>query len=160
MNLVPFGRENGAPARRDLGFNTLQREIDRVFDSFARNIPVWGGHSTAASNWAYPNIDVVESDKEIEITCELPGMEESDVNLSLADGVLTIKGEKQATKEEKGKSYQLLERTYGSFSRSIPLPTNLEVDSVRASMDKGLLKVKVAKPKSAAPHQIEIKHAN
>lgn len=159
MNLVPFGRENGAPAHRDLGFNTLQREIDRVFDSFARNIPVWGANS-ATSNWTYPNIDVVESDKEIEITAELPGMEESDVNLTLADGVLTIKGEKHAQKEEKGKSYQLLERSYGAFSRSIPLPTNLEAESVRASMDKGLLKVKVAKPKSASAQHIEIKPAN
>jgi HSP20 family protein len=158
MNLVPFGRENGAPAHRDIGFNTLQREIDRVFDSFARNIPVWGANS-ATPNWAYPHIDVVESDKEIEITAELPGMEVGDVNLSLADGVLTIKGEKQAEQEHKGKSYQLLERNYGAFSRSIPLPTNLEAESVRASMDKGLLKVKVAKPKSATARQIEIKPA-
>jgi HSP20 family protein len=151
MNLVPFGRENGASAPRDFGFNTLQREIDRVFDSFARSVPVLGTRP------AFPHMDVTETDKEIEISCELPGLEEKDVHISLADGVLTIEGEKQAEKEEKGKSYQLLERSYGAFSRSIPLPTNLEAESVRASMDKGLLKVKVAKPKSATAHHIEIR---
>lgn len=153
MNLVPFGRER--PFEREPGFSTLQREIDRLFDSFARGIPVWGRQP--AQHWAYPNVDVVESDKEIEITCELPGLEERDVNVSLTDSVLTIQGEKHEEKEQKGKSYQLHERSYGAFSRSIPMPTNLEAESVKASMDKGLLKVKVAKPKSATAQQIEIR---
>lgn len=157
MNLVPFGRERSS--ERDLGFNTLQREIDRVFDSFARGIPVWG-RQPAAQHWAYPNVDVVETDKEIEITCELPGLEEGDVNLSLTDSVLTIQGEKHEEKEHKGKSYQLHERSYGAFSRSIPMPTNLEAESVKASMDKGLLKVKVSKPKSATAQHIQITQAD
>ena len=59
MNLVPFGRENGSPAHRDFGFDTLQREVDRVFDTFARGVPVFGRPP------AYPTMDVVETDKEI-----------------------------------------------------------------------------------------------
>ena len=153
MNLIPLGRENGAPAQRDFGFNTLQREIDRVFDSFARSVPVLGTRP------AFPHMDVTETDKEIEISCELPGLEEKDVHVSLADGVLTIEGEKHAEKEEKGKSYHLLERSYGVFTRSVAMPANVDADSVKASMKKGVLRVTVAKPKSAVAHQIEIKPA-
>lgn len=153
MNLVPFGRENGAPALRDLGFNTLQREIDRVFDSFTRGVPVFGTRP------AFPHMDVTETDKAIEIACELPGLEEKDVKVSLADGILTIEGEKRAEKEESGKSYQLLERSYGAFSRSVAVPANVDTDSVEASMQKGVLKVVVAKPKSAVAQKIEIKRA-
>jgi len=154
MNLVPFGRENGAPAHRDFGFNTLQREVDRVFDSFARSVPMFNTRP------AYPSMDVLETDKEIEIWCELPGLEEKDVQVSLADGVLTIEGEKQAERDEKGRAYQLLERSYGAFSRSIALPAKVDPDSVKAIMKKGVLKLTVSKPKSAAAHQIEIKPAN
>lgn len=153
MNLIPLGRENGAPVPRDLGFNTLQREIDRVFDSFARSVPVFGTRP------AFPHMDVTETDKDIEINCELPGLEEKDVNISLADGVLTIEGEKRAEKEEKGKAYQLLERAYGAFSRSVAMPANIDANSVKASMNKGVLKVVIAKPKSAVAQKIEIKHA-
>lgn len=151
MNLVPFGRENGAPAHRDFGFDTLQREVDRVFDSFTRGLP------TFATRPAYPSMDVIETDKEIEIWCELPGLEEKDVNVSLSDGVLTIEGEKRAEREEKGRAYQLHERSYGAFTRSLALPAKVDPESVKASMKKGVLKLTVAKPKSAAAHHIEIK---
>ena len=157
MNLVPHGRENGTPARRNLGlanrefgFDTLQREIDRVFDTFNHGIPVFGARP------AFPSMDVTESDHEIEISCELPGLEEKDVKVSLADGVLTIEGEKRAEKEEKSKSYQVLERSYGSFSRSITLPAHIDAQSVKASMRHGVLWVTVAKPQSALSQQIEI----
>lgn len=154
MNLVPLGRENGSPAHRDFGFDTLQREVDRVFDIFARGVPVFGRQP------AYPSMDVVETDKEIEIWCELPGLEQKDVHVSLADGVLTIEGEKHAERQETGRSRHLTERVYGSFTRSLPLPANVDADSIKASMRNGVLKLAIAKPKSAAAHQIEIKSAN
>ena len=154
MNLIPFGRENGSPGHRDFGFDTLQREVDRVFDTFARGIPVFGRHS------AFPSIDVVEVDKEIEIWCELPGLEEKDVQVSLADGILTIEGEKHAERESSGRSHQIKERTYGAFTRSLPVPTNLEAESVKATMKNGVLKVTVTKPKSSVAQHIEVRSAH
>src|SRR5512146_615979 len=92
-------------------FGSLQREIDRVFDSFTRN---WPSLAFGASELT-PSMDIAETDKDIEITAELPGLEEKDVQVNVADNVLTIKGEKKLEKEEKDKNYRMLERSYGSF---------------------------------------------
>src|SRR5690349_2967939 len=105
---IPVGREV-APARRDFHpFSFLQREIDRLFEDFAQ------GRLLTAGQAVSPSMDVTESDKEIVVTAELPGLEERDVQINLAGNVLTIKGEKKAEKEEKDKNYRLIERTYGS----------------------------------------------
>ena len=152
MSLVP-STSDGAPARREFGFDSLQREIDRVFDTFAHRFPVLGVRP------AFPAMDVAESDEEIRITCELPGMEDKDVHVSLADGSLTIRGEKHAEKEEKNRSYHLVERSYGAFSRSVPMPSGVDPTGVAANMKNGVLKVTIAKPKSAVAKEIAIKSA-
>ena len=86
---------------------------------------------------------------EIEIAAELPGVADNDVEVSLSDGVLTIKGEKKTKKEDQDKGYHLMERSYGSFLRSLAIPHDVDPDKVSASFDDGVLKVTLQKPPAA-----------
>src|SRR5262245_10869455 len=135
---MPIGRDRIVASHDP--FTTLQREIDRLFDDFARG---WPTFSTASD--LTPSVDVTETEKEIEVTAELPGLEEKDVQINFADGALTIKGEKKAEKEEKERNYRLVERSYGSFSRSLELPPGIDADAIKATMANGVLKVTVPK---------------
>ncbi|MHA1567124.1 MAG: Hsp20/alpha crystallin family protein [Alphaproteobacteria bacterium] len=131
-------REGGDP------FSVLQREIDSLFNDFARGsrfLP-WAGHG---EGWA-PNVDVTETDHDLQISVELPGVDEKDVEVTVSDNVLTIKGEKQAAKEETEKNYHLIERSYGAFERTIPLPYAIDPDAVDAKFAKGVLTVILPKP--------------
>ena len=92
-----------------------------------------------------PAIDVAETDKAYEITAELPGMEEKNVEVKLANGVLSIKGEKQEDKEEKDKNYYMRERNFGSFERSFQVPDDVEADKIAASFKNGVLLVTLPK---------------
>jgi HSP20 family protein len=109
-----------------------------------------------------PSIDVSETDKEIEITAELPGLERKDVEISLDDNVLAIRGEKkfeEEQKDEKNKNYRMSERSYGMFYRTMELPNGIDPASVQATMSKGVLKITVAKPEPSKTKRIEIKEA-
>jgi HSP20 family protein len=160
-SLIPIGRERGV-ARRDINpFASLQREVDRLFDDFGRGFPTlsWPTFPSIGKQDMMPSMDVTETDKEIELTAELPGLEEKDVQVNLADNVLTIRGEKKAEKEEKDKNYHLVERSYGSFERSIELPEGIDPAGIKASIAKGLLKVTVPKPAPAQAKKIDVKTA-
>lgn len=148
-SLIPVGHERQEAST----LVTLQREIDRLFDGFARN---FAGRAAGA---LAPSMDMSETDKEIEITAELPGLEEKDVHLNVADNVLTIRGEKKNQREEKEKDYHLLERTYGSFVRSVELPSGVNLDAIKAVISKGVLKVIVPKPAPSQTKKIEVKTA-
>ena len=154
-SLIPIGRDRNV-ARSDNPFISLQREIDRLFDNFTQGFPAL---STSGAAELLPNLDVTETDKQIEITAELPGLEEKDVQVNLADNVLTIRGEKKAEKEEKDKAYRLVERSYGSFVRSLELPDGVNAEAIKASIDKGVLKVTVPKPAPAQVKKIDVKAA-
>jgi HSP20 family protein len=106
-----------------------------------------------------PSMDVSETDKEIEITTELPGLEEKDIQLNVADDVLTVRGEKKNEREESKKDYHLVERSYGSFVRSVQLPTGVNAEGIKAVMSKGVLKVTVPKPAPAQSKKIDIRSA-
>lgn len=136
-------------------FGSLQREIDSVLEDFGRGWP-WG--LGAARDL---KLNVAETDKEIEVTADVPGMEPGDIKVELHEGILTIKGEKQAEKDDKGKDYHLVERSYGVFERSVVLPTDVEADKVAARFDKGVLTVKLPKKPGAAEkiRKIEVKAA-
>jgi HSP20 family protein len=155
-SLIPVGRQRGI-ARADNPFISLQNEIDRLFDDFTRGFPAFGNGMT--TNVTLPSIDVAETDKEIEITAELPGLEEKDVQINVADNILTIRGEKKAEKEQKDKNYRLVERSYGSFERSLELPEGIDADAIKANIDKGVLKVTVPKPAPAQVKKVEVKSA-
>jgi HSP20 family protein len=161
------GRPTALQAWRPL--EDLRREIDRLFYDFDRNFwlapfrrsifdiePFWrreGGWGVA------PAVDVVEKDDAYEVTAELPGLDEKNVELKLADGELTIRGEKQEEKEEKKKEYYLHERHFGSFERRFAVPEGVDTDKIEASFKKGVLTVRLPKkPEARKPEKkIEIK---
>ena len=152
-SLIPVGRNRNVARREWNPFDTLQREIDRLYEDFGRRMPAFGALSLT------PTIDVTETDKEIEITADLPGLEEKDVQLNLSDNVLTIRGEKKNEREETKKDYHLVERSYGSFTRSVQLPEGVNADGIKAEMAKGVLKVTVPKPTPAQSKKINIQAA-
>jgi HSP20 family protein len=154
-SLIPVGRQRGV-ARTDNPFISLQNEIDRLFENFTAGFPSIGNGMT---NITLPSMDVSETDKEIEITAELPGLEEKDVQINVSDNILSIRGEKKAEKEQKDKNYRMVERSYGSFERSLELPDGINADAIKASIDKGVLKVVVPKPAPAQSKKIEVKSA-
>ena len=155
-SLIPVGRQRGV-ARTDNPFLSLQNEVDRLFDDFTRGFPAFVQRGKLTD--LLPSMDVTETDKEIEITAELPGLEEKDVQINVADNILTIRGEKKAEKEEKDKNYRLVERSYGSFERTLELPDGINADAIKASIDKGVLKVTVPKPAPAQVKKIDVKAA-
>ena len=157
-SLIPIGRQREL-ARADNPFISLQREIDRLFDDFTRGFPSFPALGNASAASMLPTMDVAETDKEIEISAELPGLEEKDVQINVADGILTIRGEKKAEKEQKDKNYRLVERNYGSFERSMQLPDGVDVDAIKATIDKGVLKVTVPKPAPKQVKKVEVKAA-
>ena len=155
-SLIPTGRDTAAAFHP---FLSLQREVDRLFEDFGRgfpSMPVFGGNG---SSGLLPSMDVTETDKEIEITAELPGLEDKDVQINLSDNLLTIRGEKKAEKEEKDKNYRMVERSYGAFERTIALPEGVKADDIKATIARGVLTVKVPKPAPAQAKTIEVKSA-
>ena len=98
-------------------------------------------------------MDVRETDKEIVVEAELPGIDDKDISLSLQDGILTIRGEKKHERDEENESYRMMERRYGSFQRSLRLPHTVDEDKVEANFDKGVLKVKLLKRPEAIGRQ-------
>ena len=138
-------------SRRDVNpFVCLRQEVDRMFDDFSKDFGRFG--STAL----LPIIDVTETDKEIELTAELPGLEEKDVEVDIAGDVLTIRGEKRAEKNQGYRNYRLSERTYGVFSRSIELPPGIGANSIKTTFSKGVLKLLVAKLRPAVTKKVHI----
>ena len=152
-SLIPVTNEHRLFGRQFSPLTALQQEIDRLFDGFGR------GFSTTSASPLLPSMDVSETEKEIEITAELPGLEEKDVQLNVADNLLTIRGEKKSHREEKEKDYRLVERSYGSFQRTIELPNGVNPDSIQATISKGVLKVVVPKPAPAQTKKIAVKTA-
>jgi len=151
-DLIPWGRSsNPAPTHyRDEGQNsflTLHREMNRLFDdmwrSFDAPLSRLGQAWPMSSNW--PELEISETDKEIRVTAEVPGLEEKDVEVLFEDGVLTLRGEKRAETEDKDRQFS--ERFYGRFERRIPLGSEVEDENATASFRNGLLTVTL--PKSA-----------
>jgi HSP20 family protein len=106
-----------------------------------------------------PSLDVKETEKEIVVEAELPGLDEKDVSLTIQNGVLTVQGEKKLEHEEAKENYHVMERRYGSFQRSLRIPDTVNEDDIEARFDKGVLKVILPKRAEAASEQrkIEIK---
>lgn len=152
-SLIPFSWNTDA-ARRDNGdpFVAMQTEINRMFNEFGRGWPA----RFAAEGEVSPKLDVVETESAIEVTAELPGIDEKDVDVVLRDDVLTIRGEKKSEREEKKTDYHLVERSFGSFARSIRLPFEADSEAVKANFAKGLLKVTIAKPAEVKEKTVKI----
>ena len=121
---------------------TLRRQMDRLFENFGQRFDV----GAFGKGGYLPEADYAETDKEIIVTAELPGVDQKDVEVSLADDVLTIRGEKKSQRDEKKEHYQFAERAYGVFERSITVPRGIDASKVEAKFDKGVLKVTLPKP--------------
>ncbi len=146
---IPFLKKHAdaVPAEAN-PFVSLQREVERVFSDFNRG---WPGFTAEWPRMAVPRMDIVEKDGLIEMTAELPGLEEKDVEIEVNENILTIKGEKKTEREEKSdENRYLAERTYGAFTRAIELPEGVNADDVKATMAKGVLTVTVPKPAQLA----------
>jgi HSP20 family protein len=142
-DLIPWRRGRNFPARRYAEevspFLALNREMNRLMDEFMRGFDMPASRFGWAGAW--PHVDVSETDKEVRVTAELPGLEEKDVELTLNENVLTLRGEKKA--ESESPTYS--ERWHGRFERAIPLGTDIDPDKVKASFKNGVLTVTAEK---------------
>lgn len=164
-DLIPWGRSNNQiptvfrDGDRD-PFLSLHREVNRLFDdvwrSFDGRFPARDSVSSLSAGW--PNVEVSETDKEIKITAEIPGLEEKDIEVLLNDGVLTLRGEKRSETEDKEKQFS--ERFYGRFERRIPLGLEVEEDKIDARFKNGVLSIVLPKSPKAQSQvkRIAIKH--
>lgn len=170
-------KETPVPAAR-AGYHpifNLRDEVDRVFDNFFHGWPSvspyfrrladldpmkdLGTPYRLSSTKMSPNVDASETENAYQITVELPGMDQKDIELTLSDGMLTLKGEKKEEREDTKKDYHLTERSYGEFRRSFPVPDSVDVKNVGAEFRKGVLTVTLPKTKEAKSQtrQIEVK---
>jgi HSP20 family protein len=151
-SLIPFSWATDLFRRDERDpFAAMQREINRVFDDFGR-----GPLARSANGDVSPRIDVAETDGQIEVTAELPGLDEKDIDVVLHDDILTIRGEKKSEREEKRKDYHLVERSFGSFARSIRLPFEADSEAIKANFNKGLLKIAINKPAQVKEKTVKI----
>jgi HSP20 family protein len=148
-------------------FESLRQEMDRVFEDFTRGFGRFPLSRTlfdvepmlryeGSVGLSTPAVDVVEKENEFRITAELPGLDEKDVEVSVADDVLSIRGEKKEEREEKAKNYHLSERRYGSFQRTFQLPAGIDAEKIAATFQKGLLTVTLPKTPEAQKKEKKI----
>ena len=136
---------------RDL--NMLQDRMNRMFDDAGRT---WRTDEPAATTTWSPAVDIFETEGEIVVKAELPGMERKDIVLNLENNVLTVRGERRFAKETKDDNYHRIERSYGTFSRSFSIPATVDEEKIRADYRDGVLKIVLPKQEQAKPKQIRI----
>lgn len=148
-------------------FESLRRQVDQLFRDFDRQWDIWQPFNRSVFDLApvwptevtwgtVPAVDVAEHEKDYEITVELPGLDEKNIDVQVSNGVLTIEGEKTEEKEEKKKDYHVSERRYGSFRRSFSLPDGVDADGIEAKFQKGVLKITLPKTAEAQKQEKKI----
>jgi len=133
----------------------VRSEMDSLLDTFLFGVPQ-KGDSWEEAEWL-PAVDVAETKNEVVVKVEAPGMDSKEFDISLSEGTLTISGEKKQEKEEKEANYHLIERRYGTFTRSIPLPQAVESDKISTSYKNGVLTVMFPKSEGTKRKEIKIK---
>lgn len=141
-------------------FRELEDMSQRLNRIFGRSLTTRGqdGETIKAADWS-PAVDVTESETEYLIKAEIPEVKKEDVKVTIQDGMLTLSGERKQEKEEKGKRYHRIERSYGSFVRSFELPANVDEAGVKADFKDGLLTLQLPKTEKAKPKAIDVKVA-
>lgn len=159
-DLIPWARKDQAPEPKTDDNNpiaTLQRDMNRVFENF------W--HRFGSLDWPWgagdARSDVVETKDAVEVSIELPGMEMKDIEVTVTDDMLTVKGEKKVERQEDKKGYYLSERSYGAIYRTIPLPPGVDGEKAEASFKNGVLKIRLPQTPEAQARvkRIEVKNA-
>lgn len=157
MNLIPWRGKSGNGSQALSPLSDFRSEMNRLFDSFFSE-PF--GPSTEGfgqmSAWS-PSLDVAETDKDVTIRAEIPGVDPKDLNITVEGNRLTISGEKKETTEKKDKSYHRRESYYGSFTRQVELPQGVDADNVEAEYKGGVLNVRLKKVPGAAAKKIAVK---
>lgn len=133
--------------------NPFRADLDRLWDRFFRERPSAGAFT---EEWS-PSVDISETESNLIIKAELPGLEANDVNVSISGDLLTIKGEKKKEKEEKDEHHHYMERYEGTFQRSFRLPVAINADKVDAEFGKGVLKITLPKIEEAKKKDVKIK---
>jgi len=132
----------------------FHREIDKIFESVFQGFPVSPFRKENGSAWSgmlLPHVDIGESKKQYTINVEVPGVQEKDIELTLADGTLVIRGEKRDEQENRDQHYHRIERSYGSFQRMLSLPADADENAVEAKFNNGVLTITIAKDPQARP---------
>ena len=125
------------------------RDVDRLFDAF------FGGGERESRRWV-PPMDLVEAEDHFVLKADLPGLDEGDVSIEVQDGTLTISGERKAEHEARERGWYRIERSFGSFSRSLTLPEGVHADGISAQFDRGVLEVTIPKPEERKPRRVQI----
>jgi HSP20 family protein len=158
MNLVPWkskSERNGGRVGIETAMARLRQDMDELFTRFLGRGTFdfgapWGGAFG-------PRVDMVESDKDITVTAELPGVDPKDIDIHVTGNTVSIRGEKKHSREEKGADYQCCERQFGVFQRTLQLPNAVDPDKVNAHYKDGVLTVTVTKHPEAQPKRIAVK---
>jgi len=132
---------------------TLRDEMDKMWNRF---LGEWPSMEPFKGEWM-PSLDVSETKDNIVVKAEVPGMDAKDIDISLANDILTVKGEKKQEKEEKEENYHRVERSYGAFSRSVRLPKDVQSNKIKASYKDGVLKITLPKSEEAKKKEVKIK---
>ena len=136
---------------RDL--NLLQDRMNRLFEDANRN---WKSDEPASTTTWSPAVDIFETESEIVVKAEVPGMDRKDITLNLENNVLTLRGERRFLKETKDENYHRIERSYGGFSRAFSIPVTVDDEKIRADYQDGVLKIVLPKKEQLRPKQIKI----
>lgn len=157
MAIVPSKRSEERPLSERSGdpFNYLRSQINRVFDDFWGESSLMPHHQMAATGFS-PQVDITETDKEVKVCAEIPGVDSKDIDVSVEDGTLTIKGEKKYEREQNEKGQYRMERSYGAFERTIALPAEVDESKAKAEFKKGVLKLTLPKRPGAASRRKKI----
>jgi HSP20 family protein len=144
MNIIPW-------KRKDISPRSLQKEMNELFDGFFRgfDLDLFRGGAT-------PALDMHETADSVVVTAEVPGIPVEELDISITGDVLTLRGEKKDEREEKGKNFHRVERSFGSFQRSVQLPAYIDSANVEAKASDGVLTVRIAKKEEVQPRKIDI----
>ena len=158
-SMIPWNKKSLIKKGGANPLESLHQDINRVFENFFTGEWPLEGISGQDKMMLLPEFDVTENDKVVELTAELAGVEEKDLDVSVDGNILTVKGEKKEEVKEEKKDYCLSERRFGSFERSFTLPEGLNLDKVEASFKNGVLKIDLPKNPEAKTHHKKIKLA-
>ena len=158
MNLIPWRNKKQSTENRELSpfISGFRGELDKVFDKFfGETFPTMADGWSSLAGYT-PSLDVSETDKEVMVRVEVPGINAKDIEINVSGHILTVSGEKREEKEDKGRDFYHSERRFGSFRRSIELPETADLEEISAEHTDGVLKIHVKKMAGAAPKKISI----
>lgn len=136
-------------------FKTLQNQLNRIFEPFARFAATSQDEDLVSGTWA-PLVDVAETQEKILVRAEVPGMKQEDISIEYENGTLTLRGRRELDKSEQGVTWHRVERHYGNFVRTFTLPRTVDAERIGATYREGVLEIEVPKKEEAKPRQIKI----